>query len=246
MMDDMISSSPAGRGAAPGTQTGTVPGIAHDRHRTGAGREPVNGWIHFAGALLSAIGLAHLVDEAVARESARHLIGALVFGMSAVLMFGASALYHLRRSSPHERLYQRLDHAMIYVFIAGTYTPVCLVALWPSVIGRASLGVIWALALAGLALDVWGRPLSRGVATALYLALGWAVLPLAPALWTLPRLALWLLVGGVFYTAGAVLYWRRFPRGRLAGCGFHEVWHLCVLAASASHYWAIRTYVLPL
>ena len=209
-------------------------------------REPVNGWIHFAGALLAAIGLVQLLTEVVPRASARHLTGALAFGASAVLLFSASALYHLRRASPRQRLYQRLDHAMIYLFIAGTYTPICLIALWPSTAGIVALVVIWVLAITGLALDMRGRPLSRGAATAFYLALGWAALPLAPALLTRPGLATWLLIGGVLYSAGALLYWRRFPRRKLVGCGFHELWHLCVLAASASHYWAIRTYVLPL
>lgn len=236
------SSIDAGSHVEPATSACSV----HDRNRVGGTREPVNGWIHFAGALLAAAALAHLLIQAIDRGSARHVVGALAFGMSAVLMYSASALYHLRRNSPRERLYQRLDHAMIYLFIAGTYTPVCLIALWSTALGRASLVVIWALALLGLALDVWGRPLSRGAATAFYLALGWVAIPMAPALWSRPGLGAWLLVGGIFYTAGALLYWRRFPRRRLAGCGFHEVWHLCVLAASASHYWAIRAHVFPL
>jgi hemolysin III len=226
--------------------TDTLPARSHDRSSVGGVREPVNGWIHFAGAVLAVFGLVHLLVEAIPRDSVRHLAGVLAFGASAVLLFSASALYHLRRASPRQRLYQRLDHAMIYLFIAGTYTPICLIALWPSTAGVVALVVIWLLAITGLALDLGGRPLSRGAATAFYLALGWAALPLAPALWARPGLAVWLLIGGVLYSAGALLYWRRYPRRRLAGCGFHELWHLCVLAASASHFWAIRAYVLPL
>lgn len=220
--------------------------VAGDRCAVGLARQPVNGWIHFAGACAAAAGLVWLLRDGIARGSVRHVLGAAVFGLSATLMFAASALYHLRRASPRQRLYQRLDHALIYVFIAGTYTPVCLIALWPSVLGRVSLAVIWLLALAGVAIDVRGKPLSRGAATALYLALGWAALPLTPMLASIPGLALWLLLGGVFYTGGALLYWRQVPRARFAGIGFHEVWHLCVLFASAAHFWAIRTYVLPL
>ena len=217
-----------------------------DLRRSVGPREPVNGWFHFAGALLAAAGLVLLTLEVRGRGSLRHLIGAAVFGGSAVLMFSASALYHLRRTSPWGGLYQRLDHAMIYLFIAGTYTPVCLVVLWPGAAGRVLLAVVWTLAAVGVALDLRGRPLGRGPATALYLALGWAVLPVAPALRGHPGLGAWLLVGGVFYTVGALLYWRQRPRRRLGGLGFHELWHLCVLAASASHFWAIRTYVLTL
>jgi hemolysin III len=217
-----------------------------DRCRTGGIREPVNGWFHFAGALLAVAALVVLVAEALERGQARHVIGAAVFGITALGMFSASALYHLRRTSPRQRLYQRLDHAMIYVFIAGTYTPVCLLALWPGLTGQLLLAFVWAIALAGLMLDVVGRPLTRGQATAFYLAMGWCAFPLIPALGAHPRLAAWLLVGGILYTGGAILYWRQVPRRRLAGIGFHEIWHLCVLAASASHFWAIRTYALAL
>ena len=218
---------------------------ASDRSRSGGERTPVNGWFHFAGALLAAVGLVLLILEARGRGSLRHLVGAAAFGGSAVLMFSASALYHLRRASPREGLYQRLDHAMIYLFIAGTYTPICLIVLWPSAAGRVLLGAVWALAALGVALDLRDRPLRRGPATALYLALGWAALPVAPALSAYPHLGAWLLVGGAFYTVGALLYWRQRPRRRLGAVGFHELWHLCVLAASASHFWAIRAYVLP-
>jgi hemolysin III len=159
-------------------------------------------------------------------------------------MFSASALYHLRAASPRQRLYQRLDHAMIYLFIAGTYTPVCVITLWPRLIGVVLLAAVWALAAIGMVLDLVGRPLRRGQATAFYLAMGWAVLPVTPALREHPRLGTWLLIGGIFYTTGAIAYWRQRPRRRRGPIGFHEFWHLCVLAASASHFWAIYAYVL--
>ena len=231
--------------SAPGVTTPLTPVPTGDRF--GGPREPVNGWFHFAAALLAAAGLVLLALEARERGSLRHLIGAAAFGGTAVLMFAASALYHLRRASPRQRLYQRLDHAMIYLFIAGSYTPVCLVALWPSLVGRVLLVVVWTIAAVGVALDLRRRPLGRGAATALYLGLGWAALPIAPVLAAShPGLGAWLLVGGVFYTVGALLYWRRRPRRRLGVVGHHELWHLCVIAASAAHFWAIRTYVLPL
>lgn len=225
----------------------TVPSSTPAGCRAGGPRDPVNGWFHFAGAILAAAGLILLIVEAQGRGTLRHVLGASTFGASAVLMFSASALYHLRRTSPRERLYQRLDHAMIYLFIAGTYTPLCLLLLWPGTMGRMLLLAIWALAALGVGLDLRGRPLARGPATALYLAMAWlAVAPLAPAFRAHPGVGAWILTGGAFYTIGAVLYWRQRPRRRLAGVGHHELWHLCVLAASASHFWAIRTYVLPL
>jgi hemolysin III len=217
-----------------------------ERGRSGGLREPVNGWFHFVGAILASVAFVQMTIGVLDRESLRHLIGAAAFGGSAVLMFSASALYHLRRTSPRQALYQRIDHAMIYLFIAGTYTPICLVALWSGVVGRALLVAVWALAALAVSFDLRGRPLSRGQATAVYLALGWAVLPVAPVLVAHPGLGLWLFVGGLFYTGGAILYWRERPRRRIGVVGFHELWHICVLAGSASHFWAIQAYVLPL
>lgn len=221
-----------------------IRGDAFDRYHAGGRREPVNGWFHFAGALLACAGLILLIRAANERGSIRHLVGASVFGATLLLMFSASALYHLRPASPRQRLYQRLDHAMIYLFIAGTYTPVCVVTLWPGPIGIVLLAIVWALAAIGMVLDLIGRPLRRGQATAFYLAMGWAILPVTPALREHPGLGRWLLIGGIFYTSGAIAYWRQRPRRRVGPIGFHELWHLCVLAASASHFWAIFAYVL--
>lgn len=209
------------------------------------GKEPVNGWFHFAGAIAAAAGLGWLTADAMGR-SARHLTGVLIYGVTAVLMFSASALYHLRPRSPRGGVYQRLDHAMIYLFIAGTYTPICLLVLWPGVTGRALLAGVWTLAAAGVLLDLFVRRIPRSLATSLYLGLGWAAVFIAPALIARPVLGAWLLVGGMFYTVGAVVYWRKRPRGRPGRFGFHEIWHVCVIAGSVSHFWAIRAYVLPL
>jgi hemolysin III len=216
-----------------------------NRSHIGGTREPVNGWFHFVGAILAGAGLVVLVRAALEHGTARHVTGASIFGGASLLMFSASALYHLRPASSHQRLYQSLDHAMIYLFIAGTYTPLCLITLWPGRLGLSMLVGVWTLAAVGMLLDLTGRPLSRGQATAFYLAMGWAVLPIAPALREQPGLGAWLLVGGILYTIGALAYWRQWPRRRLGPIGFHELWHLCVLAASASHFWAIFTYVLP-
>ena len=214
---------------------------------TATSREPVNGWLHLSAALLAALGLPALVAEAQASDSSRHLLGAIVFGATAILLFGASALYHLRPASPRARLYRRLDHAMIYLLIAGTYTPLCLVPLWSTRVGPALLSIVWILALAGILLEVLTREVSRRVATGIYLALGWVGMLATPVLLEAVPLALlgWMLLGGVLYTIGAVLYWRKWPRGRPGIFGFHELWHVFVIAASASHYWAVLRHVLP-
>ena len=216
--------------------------------QTTTAREPVNGWLHLGGALLALVGLAVLTAAAGRRDSWRHTLGAVVFGCSALLMFGASALYHLTPRSRRSGVYRRLDHSMIYIFIAGTYTPVCLIALWGTSLGVVLLVAVWTLAVAGVAQKVFWMRAPRGLSTAIYLGLGWIGAIAAPALLRAAPAPLfgWLLAGGVVYTLGALLYWRKWPRGRPGVFGFHEIWHVCVLAASATHFWAVLAYLVPL
>jgi hemolysin III len=192
-----------------------------------AAREPVNGWLHLGGAVLALAGLVVLGAQAAGRGTIRHLVGAGVFGLTAV--------------------YRRLDHAAIYAFIAGSYTPVCLIALHDTPYGVPLLAGIWALAALGIAQKFLWRDAPRGVSTALYLALGWLGMLVAPPLLRIaPGFFAWMLAGGVLYTVGAVCYSAKWPRGRPGVFGFHELWHLFVLCASASHYWGVLAYLVPL
>ena len=210
-------------------------------------REPVNGWLHVGGAVLAAVGLVVLAHTAAARGTVRHVVAACAFGVTAIAMFAASALYHLARRSPRGPLYKRLDHAMIYLFIAGSYTPVCLVALHGTVTGPALLVAVWTLALAGIVQKLRWPVAPRWASTALYLGLGWLGLVSLPALLRTGHGAVvaWLVAGGVLYTLGAVCYVRRWPRGWPGRYGFHELWHTFVLLASASHWWMVLAHVLP-
>lgn len=213
-----------------------------------AAREPVNGWLSVGGALLALVGLVVLAVAATGRDSWRHTTGALVFGASALLMFGASALYHMTPRSRRSGALRRLDHSMIYVFIAGTYTPVCLIALWNTSLGVVLLVAVWTLAVAGVTQKALWMRAPRGLSTAIYLGLGWIGILAAPTvLRATPAACIALLLaGGIIYTVGAAFYWRKWPRGRPGVFGFHELWHVCVLAASATHYWAVLGYLVPL
>ena len=204
-------------------------------------KEPVNGWLHFTGAVLAAATLALLVSTAAAHGTARHVVGAAVFGASALLMFGASALYHISHQSPRRALYRQLDHSMIYVFIAGTYTPICLSALWGTWLGAPLLVVVWVLAAAGVLQKITWPDAPRGLEVALYLGLGWLAAPATrPLLRAVPADTLaWIVAGGLLYTVGALFYWRKWPRGIPGRFGFHELWHVFVLAAATSHGVAI-------
>lgn len=210
--------------------------------------EPVNGWLHLVGAILAAAGLCVLVAEGAESGSLRHLIALGVFGTTALLLFAASALNHLAPRSRRSWLFQRLDHVMIYVYIAGTYTPVCLLVLRGRAASTVLLLVVWTMAAAGVAQKLLWFRAPRSLSTALYIAMGWVGILALPALRDAapPGLLPALLLGGVLYTVGAVVYWSRWPRGVPGRFGFHELWHVFVLAASATHYWAILTYVAPL
>ena len=199
-----------------------------------------------AAAGLSALGLALLVREAALQATTWHVVGFSVFGASLIGLYTSSSLYHLLPLAPETlRLFRRIDHIMIYVLIAGTYTPICLTTLrgpW----GGSILGVVWGMALVGFFLKIFWLQAPRGISTALYIAMGWvalvAVVPLADAL---PTTALvWLLLGGIFYTVGAMFYALKRPTIHPRHFTFHELFHVLVMAGSACHYWLMHQYVL--
>ena len=198
-------------------------------------REPINAWTHWAGALLGLLALGPLLLWAQAQGLALWPFG--VFGASLVLLYTASASYH--SFSPGEAgavWLRKLDHANIFLLIAGTYTPVLYFSL-PQTHRAGALLLIWGLALLGIGYKLLTLRGPRVVSTLLYVALGWLAVAFWPQLRAgLPPAALaWLVVGGVLYSAGAVVYALKRPRRSYRGWGFHEVWHLFVLGGSAAH-----------
>lgn len=211
-------------------------------HRLQRGlREPVSGLTHLAGAVLSAVGLVILVLQAARRGTVWHVTSFAIFGASLVLLYTASSLYHLLRLSPRGVLaLRRLDHIMIYILIAGTYTPFCLVVLRGSG-GWILLGTVWGLALAGIVLKlVWmNAPAWLSVLT--YVGMGWlSVTVLGPLARTAPPATLWWLIGGgLFYSLGILFYAEPWPRLFAGKVSSHDIWHLFVIAGSASHFLAV-------
>ncbi len=208
-------------------------------------REPVNGLTHLAGALLAVAVLVLLVRLGAGTGKVRHLLAFAVFGLSLVALYTASALYHLLPLSARgiARL-RRLDHMMIFVLIAGTYTPFCLIALqggwrW------GLLAAIWGLALGGMGLKLRWMHAPVGLSTGLYVLMGWVALLAAPALaraltgWGM----VWVLAGGVLYSFGALIYALRRPILWPGLLEAHELWHLFVLAGSGCHVWAVARYL---
>jgi len=208
-------------------------------------REPVNALTHLLGAVLSVIGLVTLIAAATEHGSTLEIVAVSIFGASLVLMYGVSALYHA--STLSERglgHFQRVDHVMIYVLIAGSYTPICLLVLRGR-LGMALLITVWTLAAFGLFQKIVWMHAPRWLSTALYLGMGWiAVVMVRPLIAAAsPGFFFWLLAGGISYSLGAFVYAKKWPRGRAKVFGSHEIWHLFVMAGSFAHYWAIFAYV---
>jgi len=174
----------------------------------------------------------------VSGHSAAAYFGAAVFAISLTAVYGTSAAYHLRSWSPRaERIMKHLDHSMIFVLIAGSYTPIALLALRPTW-GIAMVSIAWTGAVIGVFLTVTRLDRLHRTGMVLYLVLGWlpvvAARELARGL-TVPELAL-LISGGVVYTAGAIMLAANWPRLRPATFGYHEVWHAMVVGGGACHY----------
>jgi hemolysin III len=189
--------------------------------------------------------LVVLLWLAISARDARQLVAFTIFGLSQIALFTASTLYHSLRVSPAgvARL-RRIDHMMVFVLIAGTYTPICLVALrggW----GWSLFGVVWGIALCGLIIKTRWMHAPKWLSTALYLAMGWAVIVAAPVLYDrLPAAAVgWLLAGGIIYSIGAVIYALKRPNLIPGVFDAHALWHLFVLAGSACFFWMIVQYV---
>lgn len=204
------------------------------------GEEVFHAVTHGVGVVLSIAGLAVLVAFASLRGGAEHVVTCSVFGACLVLLYAASTLYHSIPHRPAKRVLQVLDHSGIYLLIAGTYTPFCLVTL-QGVLGWALFALLWTLAVVGIVTRAAVPRVARRFSLALYLVMGWAALPLAgPFLERLePGGALLVVLGGLAYTAGVPFYAARRLRWG------HAVWHLFVLAGSVLHFFGVLLYVIP-
>ena len=211
-------------------------------------REPVSGLSHLAGALLALVALGVLLAGAAGEGRVDQLVAFGIFGCSLVALYGASALYHLLPVSPAAvAKLRRWDHVMIFVLIAGTYTPICVLALeggW----GVGLLGLVWTLAFCGVVLKLLWMGAPRWLSVGIYLAMGWIAVVAASAILRAvpPGGIAWILAGGLVYSAGALIYGLKRPNPVPGVFGFHELWHLFVMAGSACHFWAMLRYIAPI
>ena len=216
-----------------------VPAAPHARVYS-RGEEIANWVTHGIGLAASVVGLTLLIVYSSLRGNAWHVVSFTVFGLTLLLLYTVSTIYHARRSESARRLFQELDHAAIFLLIAGTYTPFLLTHLrgpW----GWTLFGVVWGLCGAGAVFQLFFGARYRLASTLAYLFVGWLiVVALQPMITHVPHGGLWLLLaGGLCYTFGVIFYlWRRLRY-------HHAVWHGFVLGGSTCHYLAVLLFLLP-
>lgn len=211
-------------------------------------KELVSAYTHLAGAILSIIGFIALVLKAFNDGRAEVKISAIVFGLSMILLYSMSATYHMVDSSytKAKRVLRKLDHIMIFVLIAGTYTPICLITFNNMMIGKILLIVVWSIVLVGLFIKLFWINAPRWIGTGLYIAMGWTAIFVIKSIITYlnPMGILWLFLGGIVYTTGGVIYGLKKPNLTFKNFGFHELFHIFIMLGSLCHFIMVYFYVI--
>ena len=210
-------------------------------------REPGSAVTHFIGMMLAVFAAVPLLIKAGVTSGGRSFTAMAIFMASMILLYGASTMYHsVNLAGKRLRIFQKLDHMMIFVLIAGSYTPVCLVVLGGDV-GYRLLALVWGIALAGMVIKACWITCPKWFSSIIYIAMGWVcVLVFSQLFDTLSTAAfLWLLAGGLIYTAGGVIYALKLPvfNARHEAFGSHEVFHLFVMGGSICHFIFMYLYV---
>ena len=204
-------------------------------------REPVNGLTHLVGVVAAIIGQIALL--VVGWSGTAKIISLLIYGFSLIALFSASAVYHMTKAKPETlQTLRKLDHSAIYLLIAGTYTPFCVIA-FTGFFQWGLLAIIWTFAVAGILVKVFYIKAPRWVNAAVYVVMGWLCISAVgqmPAALSMSTI-MWLFVGGVVYTLGAVIYATKTFNFIPEKFGFHEVWHIFVLLGAMAHFISVMT-----
>lgn len=212
------------------------------------GLRPWSAITHGVGAVLALGGTAVLLLRSAMMGKWLHFVLFAVYGLSMIGLYTASTLYHcVNTSVPGRIALRKYDHCSIYLLIAGSYTPICLTAL-RSCGGTALLGAVWSLAVAGLVLTIAKLAIPRWLCSVIYLCMGWiAVFAIGPIHQTLPAEGFfWLLMGGIMYTVGGVLYALKWPGRDNPRFGCHEIFHVFILLGSICHFLLMYNTILYL
>lgn len=218
---------------------------AMDRITLGRMQNPIRGFLHGSAALAALVGTVYLVARTWGDVAA--LVGSLIFGVALLVMYTVSSLYHsVPWSESWKRRLQRVDHSMIYLVVAGTFTPIAIggldgVAVW------WCLSLVWAIALVGISLKFVLPRVSTKLSVALQLVMGWTVILWLPQIWTSlgTGAIVFIAVGGLFYTAGTVIFMTKRPRLFPRSFSYHELFHVFVVLASVFHFLAVALYAVP-
>lgn len=210
-------------------------------------REPFNALSHFAGAVLSVVALCAMIFKATTNDSpALHIAAIIIFGVSMILLYSASTVYHMVHAKDRVIAFLRkLDHSMIFLLIAGSYAPFCLIVL-NGTTGFVLFSVVSGIALAGILFKMVWFNCPRWLSTGLYIGMGWIIAFLAsPLSKELSAPGLWLLiVGGLMYTVGGIIYGAKPKFLQSKYLGFHEIFHIFILLGTFSHFLCVYFYVL--
>lgn len=210
-------------------------------------REPINGFTHLGGAVLSLIGLIAMVTKTISNNlSVIDITAVIIFGISLILLYSASATYHLVVASDKViAMLRRIDHAMIFILIAGSYTPFCLIAL-KGIKGYSMFILVATIAICGVLFKMIWFNCPRWISTSIYVGMGWLSLAIVVPLYnSIPLGGIVLLIlGGVFYTVGAIIYGIKPEALKLKHFGYHEIFHMFILLGSLCHFISVFKYVI--
>lgn len=210
-------------------------------------REPGSALTHYIAMMLAVFASIPLLTKAGITSGPTSFIAMAIFMTSMILLYGASATYHtVNLTGKALKVFRKIDHMMIFVLIAGSYTPVCLIVL-DGCLGYPLLGLVWGIAAFGIIIKACWITCPKWFSSIIYIAMGWVCIPVFGPLWnTLPRVAfLWLLIGGIIYTIGGVIYALKLPvfNSRFKFFGSHELFHVFVMAGSICHFIFMYNYV---
>lgn len=208
-------------------------------------QNPVRGFLHGTAAVAALIGTVYLVSRTSGDRAA--LIGSLVFGFALLVMYTVSTLYHsVPWSADWKRRLQRVDHSMIYLVVAGTFTPIAVGGLSGAAVWWC-LGLVWGIAIVGITLKLALPSVSTGLSVTLQLGMGWTIIFWLPQIWSTlgPGAIVYIGVGGLLYTVGTVIFMTKRPKLFPRTFSYHELFHVFVVLASVSHFLAVALYAMP-
>lgn len=212
-------------------------------------KDPGSAITHGIAALLAIMGAAPLLHKAARTDNALHFLSMSIFILSMILLYAASTIYHTIDSTQEvNRRLRKIDHMMIFVMIAGSYTPVCLISMHNQ-IGYILCAIVWSIAILGIILTGFWINCPKWISSILYIGMGWTcVLAFVPIFKSLPKAGFgWLLFGGIIYTIGGIIYALKLPifDAKHKYFGSHEIFHVFVMLGSTCHFIVMYFFVSP-